>query len=92
MTKLIMFTLTKLFYQSECSRFQTSLLMAILGELPLTDGSIDISGKLTYVAQGSWVFGASVRENILFGEPFEAEKYGKVIEAAALKRVSQFMR
>ena len=62
--------------------------MAILGELPLTDGNIDISGKLAYVSQGSWVFGASVRENILFGEQFETEKYGKVVEAAALKRVS----
>lgn len=63
--------------------------MAILGELPLKSGDVQLNGKLAYVSQQAWVFGASVRENILFGEPYDAAKYGHIVEAAALKRVGK---
>ena len=70
--------------------FQTSLLMAILGELPLSNGKIKIQGKLAYVAQESWVFAGSVRQNILFGQPYDKEFYLKVLQACALDKVCNF--
>ena len=31
-----------------------------------------------------WLFSGTVRDNILFGEPYEESKYGRIIEACAL--------
>ena len=37
------------------------------------------------MAQQAWMRNATLRDNILFGAPFDATKYNKVIEACALK-------
>ena len=34
----------------------------------------------------SWIFNASIRDNILFGKPFDDERYGKVLHATSLNR------
>ncbi|RDD39481.1 Multidrug resistance-associated protein 4 [Trichoplax sp. H2] len=65
---------------------KTSLLMVLLGELPLSAGTLKISGKIAYVSQIPWIFSGTVRENILFGSEFHEEKYLKVIEACALRK------
>ena len=49
---------------------KSSLLAAILGELPLHKGEISYHGKLAFVPQIPWVFSGTIRENILFGLPF----------------------
>ncbi|PON71683.1 ATP-binding cassette containing protein [Parasponia andersonii] len=63
---------------------KTSLVSAMLGELPLTNGSVVIRGSVAYVPQVSWIFNATVRENILFGCEFEAARYWKAIDVAEL--------
>jgi ABC-type multidrug transport system fused ATPase/permease subunit len=45
-----------------------------------------VKNCVSYVAQSAWLLNATVRENILFGRPFDAERYWKVIDACALKR------
>lgn len=45
-----------------------------------------ISGKIAYASQKPWIFAASVRDNILFGSRFDAERYDRVIHACALTR------
>lgn len=66
---------------------KSSILQILLGELPLTAGSLDLGGaRLSYAAQEPWLFVASVRQNILFGQPFDKEKYKKVTKACALLR------
>lgn len=65
---------------------KTSLLSAILGEINITKGSIKHKGTLSYASQESWVFGSSVRQNILFGHPFDRHRYQKVVKACALNR------
>ena len=65
---------------------KSSLLMAILQELPLTHGRISCSGKKVVVPQLPWIFSGTVRENILFGEAMEEERYNLVLESCALKR------
>ncbi|XP_051136193.1 ABC transporter C family member 2-like isoform X2 [Andrographis paniculata] len=65
---------------------KTSLLSAMLGELPpITDATVVIRGKVAYVPQVSWIFNATVRENILFGSPFEPAKYEKAINVTSLQ-------
>lgn len=63
---------------------KSSLISAILGEMSLTDGHIDVRGGLSYAAQESWVFGSSVRQNIIFGQPYERQRYQKVVKTCAL--------
>ncbi|XP_014296337.1 probable multidrug resistance-associated protein lethal(2)03659 [Microplitis demolitor] len=65
---------------------KTSLLNAILKELPAHTGSIDVGGKIAYASQEPWLFAGSVRQNILFGRPWDARKYDKVVKVCQLKR------
>ena len=64
---------------------KSSVLQAVLGELAASQGSVGVSGQLSYAPQEAWVFGGSVRSNILFGEEYDAKWYAEVIEACALK-------
>ncbi|CAH0600505.1 unnamed protein product [Chrysodeixis includens] len=63
---------------------KTSLLQLLLRELPLMDGTLNVKGKLSYACQESWLFPGTVRENILFGLPYDVKKYKEVCKAACL--------
>ncbi|KAF9619903.1 hypothetical protein IFM89_009685 [Coptis chinensis] len=64
---------------------KTSLISAMLGELPpMRDTTTVVRGTVAYVPQVSWIFNATVRDNILFGSTFEASRYAKTIEVTAL--------
>ncbi|CAL8406691.1 unnamed protein product, partial [Arctogadus glacialis] len=65
---------------------KSSLLSAILGELPLDKGVVKVKGQLTYACQQPWVFPGTIRSNILFGKELDTAKYEKVLRACALKR------
>ena len=62
---------------------KTSLLLSILGELPVS-GEISCIGKMAYVSQTPWVFSGTVRENIVFGKQFNQEKFNKIIDVCNL--------
>ncbi|XP_060675528.1 ABC transporter C family member 2-like isoform X1 [Ziziphus jujuba] len=64
---------------------KTSLISAMLGELPpVAEASVVMRGMVAYVPQISWIFNASVRDNILFGSTFESAKYEKAVDVTAL--------
>uniref|UniRef100_A0A4W5MMX0 Cystic fibrosis transmembrane conductance regulator n=1 Tax=Hucho hucho TaxID=62062 RepID=A0A4W5MMX0_9TELE len=65
---------------------KSSLLSAILGELPYDKGVLKVKGQLTYASQQPWVFPGTIRSNILFGKALHPQKYEKVLRACALKR------
>ncbi|XP_053202214.1 ATP-binding cassette sub-family C member 3-like [Panonychus citri] len=66
---------------------KSSLLSAILGEMEKISGRININGKysIAYVAQQAWIQNTSLKNNILFGSPFDESKYNQVISACALE-------
>ncbi|KAE8659423.1 ABC transporter C family member 2 [Hibiscus syriacus] len=65
---------------------KTSLVSAILGELtPMSDASVIIRGTVAYVPQVSWIFNATVRDNILFGSSFDSARYEKAIDVTSLQ-------
>nr|XP_058898291.1 ATP-binding cassette sub-family C member 4 isoform X3 [Kogia breviceps] len=65
---------------------KSSLLSAVLRELPPSQGLVRVHGRIAYVSQQPWVFSGTVRSNILFGKKYEKERYEKVIKACALKK------
>ena len=71
-----------------CPLFQSSLLRALLGELPPSQGKVSVHGRIAYVSQQPWVFPGTVRSNILFGKKYEEQRYEEVIKACALEEVS----
>jgi len=65
---------------------KSSLIQAILGELPGESGKLKVEGKISYASQEPWLFNASVRDNILFGLPMDKQRYRKVVKKCALER------
>uniref|UniRef100_A0A182V3W3 Uncharacterized protein n=1 Tax=Anopheles merus TaxID=30066 RepID=A0A182V3W3_ANOME len=65
---------------------KSSLIHAILGELPLESGSIKVNGNVSYASQEPWLFSGTVRQNILFGLPMDRERYKQVVKTCALER------
>lgn len=65
---------------------KSSLMSAILGELPVTSGNISCSGKLVHVSQCPWVFSGTIRSNILFGKRYDPRRYEAVIDACDLRK------
>ena len=63
---------------------KSTLLSAISGEIFNTSGKIAFQGTLVYVPQRAWVFSGTIRENVLFGQPYDEPKYTRVMEACAL--------
>lgn len=57
---------------------KTSVLQAILQE------SLDAGRTVSYAAQEPWFFAGTIRDNILFGLPFDKDKYDEVVKACAL--------
>ncbi|XP_045770149.1 probable multidrug resistance-associated protein lethal(2)03659 isoform X1 [Maniola jurtina] len=64
---------------------KTTLLMAMLREIIPTAGHLAVRGVLAYAAQDPWLFEASVRQNILFGQELDLRRYKQVIKCCQLK-------
>ncbi|KAI4331845.1 hypothetical protein L6164_016799 [Bauhinia variegata] len=65
---------------------KSSLLYAILGEMPKISGKAHAGGTLAYVSQASWIQSGTVRENILFGKPMDKTRYENAIKVCALDK------
>jgi len=46
--------------------------------------SASASVQVAYVPQAAFIYNATVRENILFGQPYDEDKYQHALEAASL--------
>lgn len=63
---------------------KSSLCNSILGEMKQVKGSVAKKGSIAYVPQQAWIINASLRENIIFGTPYDEIRYNEVLEACAL--------
>ncbi|XP_008210078.1 multidrug resistance-associated protein 4 isoform X1 [Nasonia vitripennis] len=64
---------------------KSTLLKTILGELQVNSGQIKVDGQVSYASQEPWLFAGTVKNNILFGQDYDKEKYDRVVSACALK-------
>ncbi|XP_029926660.1 ATP-binding cassette sub-family C member 2 [Myripristis murdjan] len=63
---------------------KSSLMSALLGEMHNTKGFVNIQGSLAFVPQQAWIQNATLKDNILFGSPYEERQFQEVIQACAL--------
>ncbi|PJF19609.1 ATP-binding cassette transporter YOR1 [Paramicrosporidium saccamoebae] len=63
---------------------KSTLLNALVGELKAISGKVTFGGSVAYCPQQAWIRNASVRDNILFGMPYDENKYSSIVSACAL--------
>ncbi|KAJ7650716.1 ABC protein [Roridomyces roridus] len=63
---------------------KSSLIQGLIGEMKRVGGTFSFGGKVAYCAQVAWIQNASLRDNILFGQPFDSKRYWSVVEKACL--------
>ncbi|KAF9940196.1 Multidrug resistance-associated protein 1 [Modicella reniformis] len=63
---------------------KSSLLSAIIGDMYKRQGVVKVYGSVAYVPQQAWIINATVRDNIIFGKPFDQERYDRVLFASGL--------
>ncbi|XP_062120260.1 ABC transporter C family member 10-like [Humulus lupulus] len=63
---------------------KSSLLAAILGEVPAVQGNIQVYGKIAYVSQTAWIQTGTIQDNILFGSTLEDQRYIETLERCSL--------
>ncbi|XP_037372208.1 ATP-binding cassette sub-family C member 12 isoform X3 [Talpa occidentalis] len=65
---------------------KSSLIAALLGQMQLQQGTVAVNGTLAYVSQQAWIFHGNVRENILFGEKYDHQRYQQTVRVCALQQ------
>uniref|UniRef100_A0A336M188 CSON010264 protein n=1 Tax=Culicoides sonorensis TaxID=179676 RepID=A0A336M188_CULSO len=65
---------------------KSTLLQVVLGELELDSGQVHIDGVISYASQETWLFEGSIKQNIVFIEDFDQDRYNKVIKVCALEK------
>lgn len=63
---------------------KSCLLKLILKDLKLVQGDVKVRGSTSYSSQEPWLFPGTIRQNILFGETFNNERYHKILQICAL--------
>uniref|UniRef100_A0A672VBC5 ATP binding cassette subfamily C member 9 n=1 Tax=Strigops habroptila TaxID=2489341 RepID=A0A672VBC5_STRHB len=89
---IIIGQMTMIVGQVGCGK--SSLLLAILGEMQTLEGKVHWSNNtvkdrnrysVAYAAQKPWLLNATVEENIIFGSPFNKQRYKAVTDACSLQ-------
>eukprot|EP00898_Chlorokybus_atmophyticus_P001163 jgi/Chlat1/2047/Chrsp17S02516 len=63
---------------------KSSLLLSILKELKVVEGNILSYGNTAYVPQVPWLHTGTLRDNVLFGADYDANRYQQVLKACCL--------
>jgi len=64
---------------------KSTIINGLISEVLAVPGAtISLKGKVAYVSQTAFIMNTTLRENVLFGQPFELERYEKVLEACCL--------
>ena len=63
---------------------KSSILAGLIGEMKALAGEVRFGGRIAYCSQGAFIQNATLRDNILFGQPWDEERYWRVLEDACL--------
>ncbi|KAJ7862957.1 hypothetical protein B0H13DRAFT_1899808 [Mycena leptocephala] len=67
---------------------KSSLMQGLIGEMRRIGGELSFGGGVAYYAQTTWIRNATVRENVLFGKPFESDRYWRIMEEIGEKGIN----
>jgi ABC-type bacteriocin/lantibiotic exporter with double-glycine peptidase domain len=70
---------------------KSSFLNALVGDMKKIGGTLEYGGTIGYCPQSAWIQNATVKDNILFGLPYDEEKYNRVIRDCCLERDIQIL-
>ncbi|XP_031634337.1 probable multidrug resistance-associated protein lethal(2)03659 isoform X2 [Contarinia nasturtii] len=70
---------------------KSTILNVILRELEISSGEITVNGVVSYASQEPWLFDGTLRQNILFTEPYNQERYHEVVRICGLEQDIQLM-
>lgn len=71
---------------------KSSLLSGLIGDMKLDAGQAQIfrdpqaKSQLAYCPQQAWIMSGTVKDNILFGRPFDASLYARAIDESCMRR------
>ncbi|KAH9269588.1 hypothetical protein BASA83_008409 [Batrachochytrium salamandrivorans] len=66
---------------------KSSLINAVLGEMQRSGGQVGIrSRRIGYATQTPWIVTGTIKDNILFGQSYNADHFAKVLHASALEQ------
>ncbi|KAI9024263.1 P-loop containing nucleoside triphosphate hydrolase protein [Hyaloraphidium curvatum] len=65
---------------------KSSLLAALTGEIRRTGGEARMDGGIGYCPQTAWIQNATLKDNVLFGLPFDEATYKRALAVAALEK------
>ncbi len=63
---------------------KSTLLSGMVNEVHRLEGKVTCGGTTSMVTQTPWIIAATIRENILFGQPWDEEKYWWAVQEACL--------
>ncbi|KAK2941716.1 Multidrug resistance-associated protein [Blattamonas nauphoetae] len=64
---------------------KSSIGAAIIGDIERLSGNVKIRGSIAYCPQVPWINNDTVRGNIVFGSPFDEQKYLETVRVCALE-------
>ncbi|KAF9941981.1 hypothetical protein BGZ65_012859, partial [Modicella reniformis] len=64
---------------------KSSLIATLCGDLERVSGEIRIRGSVAFVPQQAWIMNDTLRNNILFGNPYDPTFYKRTIDACCLQ-------
>ena len=66
---------------------KSTLANALIGEVPSSpDSVVRRRGRVAYASQTPFILNATLRDNIVFGSPWDSLRYEKVLDACCLRR------
>nr|CAH7746841.1 unnamed protein product [Callosobruchus chinensis] len=63
---------------------KSTVLRLLLGEIRCKEGTVHVTGRVSYAPQESWIFPSTLKQNILLGEKFDRTRYEEVLKVCAL--------
>jgi len=65
---------------------KSAIINAIIGEISISPKTVmETHGRVAYASQVAFILNATLRNNILFGNEFDAERYNQVLDACCLR-------
>mmetsp|Transcript_25521 Transcript_25521/g.55782 ORF Transcript_25521/g.55782 Transcript_25521/m.55782 type:complete len:1460 (+) Transcript_25521:445-4824(+) len=64
---------------------KSTLIQGLIGDVSVSvDSSMRIKGRIAYASQSPFILNTTLKDNILFGSPYDKDRYEKVLDACCL--------